>query len=217
MKDDDKEQAMMGHGLVMDTAGFLQNTFQGIKAVRTRSDGMSVVCQQELKLNEDEFVTNKDKLCQMEFERFLDASIPKGIDKYLDKFMEKDLNDVRYIRAIDGDILINDIKMNGIDTKLFMNHVNEYKLDYEKFAKYLDELNLKEKYHKLMVNHGIGTLWSFYYHIKCVEDLQKIIKNNMESTVILKKLNVNNDYEQNEIERSYEYDQAEGQMTDYQE
>ena len=96
--------------------------------------------------------------CKQEFERFLGASLPTGIDRYLNRFKENELDDVRYIHLFDNMTLTSDIKMSGIHKKLFMKRVVNYTTDYYKFEDALDELLMKEKYHNLLENKGIATL-----------------------------------------------------------
>ena len=140
-----------------------------------------------------------DNKCQMEFERFLSASIPKGIEKYLDKFKENELNDIRYVHLFDEGQLEN-LEMNEIDKKLFMKCVNEYILDYNKFSNALNELEMKEKYHKLLGNKGISSLWSYHHHIKSVNDISNLINNEKDATLIWNKFGIFDEEQQVEGE-----------------
>merc|ERR1711933_94771 len=46
------------------------------------------------------------------------------------------------------------------------------------------ELNMKQKYLINFVNRGIATLWSYQYHIKTLMDLDKIINDSNDASLI---------------------------------
>ena len=166
----------------------------GKDVMQTRKDHVENIEEKKGDNNaEDVMEIHDDAKCQMEFERFLGASIPKGIEKYLDKFKENEMNDIRYVHLLDEDMLKDDIKMNAIHKKKFMKCVQEYAADYEKFANALDELTLKEKYHKLLENKGIASLWSYYFHIKSIENILMLVNDKDDGTLIWNKFKINHE------------------------
>ena len=202
----DAEYDKLEYGMVIDTSGTIEsNEVDAMICTDDDEDrGNEAVGfylgKQDVDKTERQNVNgcgiDDDSKCQQEFERFLAASIPIGIDKYLDRFKENEVNDIRYIHIFD-EVLINDIKMNGIHKKLFMKRVNEYRKDYNKFENALDELKMKEKYHNLMENKGIATLWSYYHHIRSINDIViNLIINEKDALVIWNKFKTYNEYEQ---------------------
>eukprot|EP01083_Nonionella_stella_P290890 989853_1 len=115
-----------------------------------------------------------DDKCQLEFERFL-SSMPKLIGQHLDTFKQNGYNDIRYVTVLDLETLKDEIGMKGPHAKIFMNRIVEYQTDYKKFALFLNEVNMKEKYHMILENAGIATYESYYHHIKSMDDLRLLI------------------------------------------
>lgn len=145
-----------------------------------------------LEIDYKQFDFEEDDKCQNEFKRFLISILGHNgrTNKYLNGFIKLKSNDIRFV---DPDILDNDllknrcIKMEGNDKKLFQQNVIKYKNDNINFEKILDEINMKDKYLKYFTNHGIATFWSFEYHIKCLNDIEKITKNKNDAMLIWKR------------------------------
>ena len=70
------------------------------------------------------------------------------------------------------------------DRKEFINIINEYIEDYDKFCGWLKSLNMFEKYHGLFENNAICSFWSFEHYIKNSSDIVKIIKHKQHANII---------------------------------
>eukprot|EP01084_Bolivina_argentea_P057779 105542_1 len=133
--------------------------------------------------------------CKEEFNRFLASSIPNGISKYLQQFQQNEMDDIRYSKVLDDDVLKNEIKMKTIDRKLFVEKISKYNDDRNSFEKCLESLNMLEKYQTIFENNGIASFWSFHHFIKSMNSLQKLIQNDTDAN-ILWNMTVNDDAQQ---------------------
>ena len=105
--------------------------------------------------------------------------------------MKLNSNDIRFVDPdiFDDDLLGNDeINMEFKDRWIFKQKVKQYRDNKKRFEKIFDEMEMKQKYYKKFENYGIGTLWSFNYNIRSLEDVKKIIKNENDAMIIWKKM-----------------------------
>eukprot|EP01084_Bolivina_argentea_P271857 462681_1 len=115
-----------------------------------------------------------NNLCTIEFERFMEQSLPDYLN-YLDKFAKKNMNNVRYINFLTANVLTNKIKMDPFHQTVLLSKIDEYKIDYRKFKTTFKEINMFEKYYGFFDKNGIISYWSFYYHITTKKQLKNIV------------------------------------------
>eukprot|EP01084_Bolivina_argentea_P262904 444803_1 len=135
---------------------------------------------------EKEISTDNIENCKKEFERLLSAAVPNGVSKYLKKFIENDMNDIRYVdcEVLDDDILLNIIGMKIIDKKLFVKQMIKHEQNCEAFEALLNQIAMNDKYQTVFKNNGILSLWSFHHIIKTKYDLNNIIQNQSDDDLI---------------------------------
>ena len=67
--------------------------------------------------------------CQSEFIRFLRDNFSFGncMNAYLERFKAAELDDIRYLVAMDKSTLIKDVKMSAVHAKVMMSRIEKFK------------------------------------------------------------------------------------------
>ena len=120
---------------------------------------------------------------QREFKKFFEDNMigNNRKDFYYKKFTENGYNDIEMMIHLDKDTLINDIKMNAIHAKMFLDKIKIFEKSYNKFKNWMINTLNMEEYFLLFANSGIITMQIFYDRIKTHNDIMEIIGYHHES------------------------------------
>lgn len=130
----------------------------------------------------------KKHQCEIEFERFIKEQIAFGSfgNVYIERFDEKQINDIRILEFIDYAFLKNEIKMNEMHIRLMLNKIEKVKRDIAMFSNWLQSMRLYDEYHQILEMHGIITFDLFYHHIKSAQDVVDMIgKENLRDAMFI--------------------------------
>ena len=99
--------------------------------------------------------------------------------KYFSKFVSKEYNSIGMITLITNDILMNDIGMNSIHSKLFEQFALEFENRKKEFLQWLKSFKFPNdhEYELMFLKLGIYSFESFYRRIKNVQSLINKLKN----------------------------------------
>ena len=130
--------------------------------------------EQEKKENSDNN-NNLNNICKHKFLLWINDNVQ--LPKYLQNFIENELNHITLIQYLDEETLKNDIKIkNKIHLKKIMIKINDFKDEQKGFDKYLENKVLLKKYKTEFEKFGILTLKHFENDIETKNDLKKILK-----------------------------------------
>ena len=115
--------------------------------------------------------------CQLEFERFVREKVADGGagQEYIERFDEKQINDIRILEFVDYDFLQKEIGMQEMHIRMMLKKIDKFKRDMGAFTQWMHSLQLFDEYFEKLEKYGIITLDLFYEQIKRPQDLTDII------------------------------------------
>ena len=83
-----------------------------------------------IEYHEDRGLDEEQNPCQAEFNRFLrdNFSFANCMTSYLKRFKSAELNDIRYLVAMDKSTLIKDVKMSPVHATVLMSRIDKFKV-----------------------------------------------------------------------------------------
>ena len=90
---------------------------------------------------------------------------------YVNRFNEKQINDIRLIEFIDHLFLANEIQMNTLHIRMMLKKIEKFKQDMKMFSNWLHSLRLYDEYYEIFEKNGILTFELFYHYIQAVENI----------------------------------------------
>jgi len=146
----------------------------------------------EYKEEEHDPLSSDDSPCQAEFARFLRDVLSSSIGAatlYLERFRASELNDIRYLSAMDSDTLTKDVAMAPVHAKVVMARIAQFQEHNAEFIEWLRSLRLHE-YYATFEGAAILTFSHFYKKVDDVADLLRILgdRNHFDAHLLWKAL-----------------------------
>ena len=128
----------------------------------------------------------KKSIVQIEFDRFWHnlACLHQSKHRYYQKFVALEINFISTIKILDEEMLTKEIGMNKIHCGLFLESVEKWKSENERFKNWLKKLQLFDEYHNKLKVAGLCTFDGLYYNICDREQLVEILKDRVNAEYV---------------------------------